>query len=134
MNIRAQKLLIPFLALIMVGLTGCGARNLISGPPEPETAVDPPPAPTTTTAAASIVRPARSVETRTLQRLLNELERIDALVLEASRHAEPDARVRFDYQLLRRDMQLIGRGIEAHIQAESQASPDYEPIAGDYRR
>ena len=130
MNTCLQKLRFSGLLFVFILLSACNALPLRQ-PAESANAqpATPPPA-----SPVTIIRPARSVETRTLQRLLMELERMDALVIEASRHADPDARMRFDYQLLRRDMQLIVRGIEAHIRAESQSPPSIEPIAGDYVR
>lgn len=98
-----------------------------------ELEIEPPPD-TATAAPTTIIRPARSIETRTLQRLLTELQRFNSLVNEASLHADPDARIRFDYRLLSRDLKLIGSGIEAHIRAEQMTPPSIEPIAGDYRR
>lgn len=114
-------------------MTGCDALNLkqSAGLATDHNAQPPTQA---TTPATSIIRPARSLETRTLQRLLVELARIESLVNEAARHTDPDARLRFDYQLLRRDIQLISSGIEAHVRAESQSPPSIEPIAGDYVR
>lgn len=123
-------LVISSLVCASVYLTGCSMMPM-QKPSESAIEV---PAESATAAPTPIIRPARSIETRTLQRLLTELQRMDSLVNEASLHADPDARIRFDYQLLSRDLQLIGNGIEAHIRAEQMTPPSIEPIAGDYRR
>ncbi len=128
-----RKLRLPGLVCTVVLMTGCDALKM---KPPAGLATDHNAQPTTQAPLpeTSIIRPSRSLETRTLQRLLAELARIDSLVSEAARHADPDARLRFDYQLLRSDMQLISSGIEAHVRAESQSPPSIEPIAGDYVR
>ena len=123
-------LVISSLICASVYLTGCSMMPM-QKPAELE--IEPPPD-TATAAPTTIIRPARSIETRTLQRLLTELQRFNSLVNEASLHADPDARIRFDYRLLSRDLKLIGSGIEAHIRAEQMTPPSIEPIAGDYRR
>ena len=130
-NLRILRF--PGLVCIVLLVTGCDALSMkqAAGLAADHNA---PPATQATFPETSIIRPAHSLETRTLQRLLAELARIDSLVSEAARYADPDARLRFDYQLLRRDMQLISSGIEAHVRAESQSPPSIEPIAGDYVR
>ena len=132
MKIELNKTTVIAASCVLALMTGCsqsdflalGKQETAQQLPEPMLA----PAPTT------ILRPARSIEARTLKRLLIELRRIDSLVIEASYHADPDARMRFDYELLRRDIRRISNGVEAHVRAEALIPPRLEPISGDYHR
>lgn len=69
-----------------------------------------------------------------LARLVHELESLEPLIVEASRAADPDARIRFQYDWLRDDLETVRRGIEAHIDALRAEPRPMEPLRGDYRR
>lgn len=73
-------------------------------------------------------------ERQALARLAHELEALEPLILEASRAADPDARIRFQYEWLRQDLATIRRGIEAHIEAPRAEPRPVAPLRGDYRR
>ena len=73
-------------------------------------------------------------ERETLARLVHELESLEPLIVEASRAADPDARVRFQYDWLRQDLATIRRGVEAHLEAPRAEPRPVPPLRGDYRR
>lgn len=73
-------------------------------------------------------------ERQALARLVHELEAIEPLIVEASLAADPDARIRFQYEWLRQDLATIRRGIEAHIEAPRAEPRPVAPLRGDYRR
>ncbi|MEX2123873.1 MAG: RAQPRD family integrative conjugative element protein [Woeseia sp.] len=69
-----------------------------------------------------------------LVRLVHALELVEPLIVEASRAADPDARIRFQYNWLRHDLETVRRGIDAHIDASAAEPYPVEPLRGDYRR
>jgi RAQPRD family integrative conjugative element protein len=69
-----------------------------------------------------------------LGRLVHELESLEPLIVEASRAADPDARIRFQYDWLRDDLKTVRRGIQAHIDALTAEPRPIAPLRGDYRR
>ena len=73
-------------------------------------------------------------ERNALGRLVHELESLEPLIVEASRAADPDARIRFQYDWLRDDLETVRRGIEAHIDAAATKPHAVAPLRGDYRR
>ena len=85
--------------------------------------------------ADHIVRPARDREKRELARLLYELRFIsENLLPQASYYANPDARIRFDWHQLGRDLRLIEDGIESYLAQGVPAPRSISPITGDYGR
>lgn len=72
-------------------------------------------------------------EREALARITHELDRVQELVRAAARQADPAARVRFEYALLARDIELIKRGVDEHLDAPRQPRP-VAPLSGDYRR
>jgi RAQPRD family integrative conjugative element protein len=52
-----------------------------------------------------------------LARITHELQAIEPLIAEAASQANPDARIRFQYDWLRQDLDRIRRGIQTHIDA-----------------
>ena len=82
-----------------------------------------------------IVRPARDREKRELARLLYELRFIsENLLPQASYYANPDARIRFDWHQLARDLRRIEDGIESYLSQGVPAPRSISPITGDYGR
>ena len=84
--------------------------------------------------ASAILQRVATAEQRTLSRLATELRFILNLVRESQAHADPDARIRFDYGLLIRDLRNMIAGIEAHAVPSSASLDSIEPIPGDYLR
>lgn len=80
------------------------------------------------------VRADADAEREALARLVHELKALEPLINEASQAADPDARVRFQYDWLRQDLAMIRRGIEAHIEAPRAEPRPVPPLRGDYRR
>ena len=73
-------------------------------------------------------------EQATLARIHHELQAIEPLITEAASQANPDARIRFQYDWLRQDINRIRRGIEEHIDAPRSEPRTFPPLRGDYRR
>jgi len=73
-------------------------------------------------------------ERAALARIDHELQAIEPLITEASSQANPDARIRFQYEWLRQDLDHIRRGIQAHIDAPRSEPRTFPPLRGDYRR
>ena len=93
------------------------------------------PPPATYTYADHILRPARDREKRELARLLYELRFIsENLLPQASYYANPDARIRFDWHQLGRDLRHIEDGIESYLARGVPAPRSIPPITGDYGR
>ena len=81
-----------------------------------------------------ILQRAATAEQRTLSRLATELRFVLNLVRESQAQADPDARIRFDYDLLIRDLRNMIAGIEEHADPNSASLDSIEPIPGDYLR
>ncbi|PUB78716.1 MAG: conjugal transfer protein [gamma proteobacterium symbiont of Ctena orbiculata] len=73
-------------------------------------------------------------ERAALARIIHELQAIDPLITEAASQANPDARVRFQYEWLRQDLERIRLGIQEHIDAPRSEPRTFPPLRGDYRR
>ena len=73
-------------------------------------------------------------EREALARITHELEAIQPLITEATSQANPDARIRFQYDWLRQDLDRIHRGIQEHIDAPRSEPRSFPPLRGDYRR
>ena len=84
-------------------------------------------------ALQSVLADANS-ERDALTRLVHALESLEPLIVEASRAADPDARIRFQYDWLRDDLETVRSGIEAHIDAAAAEPHPTPTLRGDYRR
>ena len=73
-------------------------------------------------------------ERESLARITHELEAIQPLITEAASQANPDARIRFQYDWLRQDLITIQQGIQSHIDAPRSEPRTFPPLRGDYRR
>ncbi|MDC9724294.1 MAG: RAQPRD family integrative conjugative element protein [Gammaproteobacteria bacterium] len=73
-------------------------------------------------------------EKESLARLLHELDVITSLANQAESHSNPDSRIKFQYNLLRKDIARIGLGVKEHLDAPAVEPRQYEPLSGDYRR
>jgi RAQPRD family integrative conjugative element protein len=72
-------------------------------------------------------------EREALARIAHELQRLQAQVAQAARNADTTARVKFRYDWLEKDLELVLRGVTDHLDAPRQPRP-VPPLAGDYRR
>ena len=68
-----------------------------------------------------------------LARIAYELERLQEQVNEAGREATTAARVKFRYDVLARDLDMVRQGIDNHLDSPRQPRP-VPPLKGDYRR
>lgn len=77
--------------------------------------------------------PDEDPERAALARLTEQLTRLEQLVDEAEAKADPDARVHFRYDWLRRDLRNVARGIEEHVEAPRTEPRELPPLHEDYR-
>lgn len=73
-------------------------------------------------------------ERETLARIIHELELLQPLLAEAETAADPDVRIRFHYEWLRKDLARVHAGIQEHIDAPRSEPRVVPPLRGDYRR
>ena len=73
-------------------------------------------------------------ERESLARITHELQAIEPLITEAAAQANPDARIRFQYDWLRQDLIKMQQGIQSHIDAPRSEPRTFPPLRGDYRR
>lgn len=73
-------------------------------------------------------------ERAALARITHELQTLEPLIAQAASQANPDARIRFQYDWLRADLRTIAQGIQAHIDAPRSEPRNFPPLRGDYRR
>ncbi len=73
-------------------------------------------------------------ERAALVRIIHELQAIQPLITEAESQANPDARVRFQYDWLRQDLDRIRLGIQEHIDTPRSEPRTFPPLRGDYRQ
>lgn len=83
--------------------------------------------------AAPAVRADEDSEREHLARISYELMRLQAEVSQAQRNADAAGRVRFRYDWLARDLELVQRGVDEHLDAPRQPRPA-PPLRGDYRQ
>ncbi len=87
-------------------------------------------------ASASAALPARAdddSEREQLARISHELVQLQAMVADAGRRVPATQRVRFRYEWLQRDLEMVRQGIDEHIDAPRQPRP-VPPLRGDYRQ
>jgi len=73
-------------------------------------------------------------ERETLARIIHELQAIQPLITEAASQANPDARIRLQYDWLRQDLDRIRLGIQEHIDTPRSEPRSFPSLRGDYRR
>lgn len=73
-------------------------------------------------------------ERAALARLDQELYALGPLIEMAEAQSDPDARIRFQYDWLRRDLDRIRLGIIEHLSAPRNQPRKIEPLRGDYRQ
>ncbi len=72
-------------------------------------------------------------EREVLARIIHELELLTPLLAEAQAAADADARIRFRYDWLKKDLERVRQGIEEHIDAPRAVPRAVAPLRGDYR-
>ena len=83
-------------------------------------------------ASASTAQADPSLERENLARIQHELRLLRAQVASAGEVADATARVRFRYDWLARDLDLIAASIDEHLDAPRQPRT-VPPLRGDYR-
>jgi len=83
--------------------------------------------------AAGIARADADSERESLARIAQEVRRLQVQVADAARNADTSARVKFRYEWLEKDLELVLRGVTDHLDAPRQPRP-IPPLVGDYRR
>ncbi len=73
-------------------------------------------------------------EREALARIIHELESLEPLIREAASQANPDTRIRFQYDWLRQDLDRIRLGVQSHIDTPRSDPRTFPPLHGDYRR
>ncbi len=73
-------------------------------------------------------------EREALARIIHELELLKPLLVEAKAAADPDARIHFRYDWLKKDLERVRQGIQEHIDAPRAEPRSVAPLRGDYRR
>jgi len=73
-------------------------------------------------------------EREVLARIIHELQAMQPLITEAVSQANPDARIRFQYDWLQQDLDRIRLGIQEHIDTPRSEPRTFPPLRGDYRR
>jgi RAQPRD family integrative conjugative element protein len=73
-------------------------------------------------------------EREALANILHELSVVESLIGKAEAGADGDARVRFQYQWLRQDLDQVKAGIQSHLNAPRTQPRPFPPLRGDYRR
>ena len=73
------------------------------------------------------------VRSQDFARIAHELDSVKALVSDAERTAPTGQRVKFRYDWLLRDLELLRQGVASHANAPRQPRP-VAPLRGDYRQ
>ena len=73
-------------------------------------------------------------EREALARIIHEIELVKPLLAEAKAAADPDARIHFRYDWLKKDLERVRHGIQEHIDAPRAEPRIVAPLRGDYRR
>ncbi len=82
---------------------------------------------------AAALTPDAAAERESLSRVIPEPEGLQPLLCEAAAAADPEARVRFRYDWLRKDLERVRQGIQEHIDAPRAEPRAVAPLRGDYR-
>lgn len=85
------------------------------------------------TASAQAIYSGDASEREQLALIEHELARVQTMIAEAAQTAPTGQRVKFRYDWLSHDLQLVRDGITQHIDAPRQPRP-VPPLRGDYRR
>lgn len=72
-------------------------------------------------------------EREQLARISNELARVQAMVSDAAQAAPTGQRVKFRYDWLQRDLEMMRQAIDQHVDAPRQPR-QVAPLRGDYRQ
>ena len=85
------------------------------------------------TPAAQAASGDADTERENLARISSEIERVQVMVKEAADRAPSGQRVKFRYDWLLQDLQMLREGVSDHVDAPRQPRP-VPPLRGDYRQ
>lgn len=77
---------------------------------------------------------ASASENARLLKVDRHLAELDELIEAAEQSVDADARIRFRYDWLRRDIAQVRRGVQVHIHQPLTMKQANAPLQGDYRR
>lgn len=86
-----------------------------------------------TTASAWAAVSDDDLERERLARIAAEIEQVQVMVGQAEQSSPNGQRVKFRYDWLQRDLEMLRQGITTHIDAPRQPRP-VAPLRGDYRQ
>ena len=69
-----------------------------------------------------------------LAKLIHEVDALTPLIQASEVQADPDLRIRFQYDWLRQDLTRVRHGISDHLNAPQSEPRRFPPLRGDYRR
>ena len=75
----------------------------------------------------------RDHEREALAQLVHELDALKPLIETAQHAADPSARLRFQYDWLRQDVERMQSGIQMHLTEPRRQPRALPPLKGDYR-
>ena len=81
-----------------------------------------------------LVRADAEGEREALAHVIHELQALEPLLRKGEVQANPDARVHFRYDWLRKDLQQMRLGIQDHLDAPRAEPRQFPPLRGEYRR
>lgn len=83
-------------------------------------------------AAPMVARADEDAQREALARIVYEISRLEQLASDTAKQQEANSRTRFRYDWLARDLALVRRGVEDHLDAPRQPRP-VPVLRGDYR-
>ncbi len=84
-------------------------------------------------AQAQAIQGDDEAEREQLARIAHEIERVQSMVASAAQAAPTGQRVKFRYDWLQRDLQMLRDGVVQHADTPRQPRPA-PPLRGDYRQ
>lgn len=85
-----------------------------------------------TISLSAVASASNFAERESLAKLIHEIDGLSSLVDEAQGRANPDSRIRFQYNLLRKDLMMMKLGIQEHLDGPTIEPRNYAPLSGDY--
>lgn len=73
-------------------------------------------------------------EREVLARAIVELDLISSVIADAERRVDPEARIYFDYRLLRAEILELRSGISEYVEGDRLQPRSIDPLAADYVR
>lgn len=77
---------------------------------------------------------ASTSERKALLDILSHLQEVDVLIRSAEAQQNPDQRIKFRYDWLRKDLYKVNRGVSDYLSSPESQPRSFDPVMGDYRR